>query len=457
MLYELLTGALPYDVSDTTIVQAACVIREQTPAPPSSVRPKLHGDAETIVLKALEKEREKRYQSAAELAADIRRFLKREPIEARPPTAWTRMAHWIARRPMLATTADCVAIVVLTLSSVFATAWVAMQRPYKIVTVRDPGLEDRTSLRQARLETMNGSILKTWGGRTPAALGVAELVDRPYELGGGRVIVLGGGRDAYPPLRKILCVFNADGDLENPIWEKRITTKEIPPELREKRGYTGDDFTFRYAWVLDVFPEKPGDEIVATFGHQSRSQGVIRIYDLAGTLLYQVWHDGVLSNCRWLEDVGLLVLAGDWHALHYMGNGDLKSNRLRDIVVFALRPKVEDICDDWLKPTGDPDSDDSLTPAWFLLLRPAGIEERFYHYTLDPPRRSKAGGRVLISIIFNADGSTGIGWDIDRFGQKVPGSRVLGDGYNRNRNRNLPREHPDWLPDPNDVKLVPYE
>jgi serine/threonine protein kinase len=51
-----------------------------------SVRRELRGDVETIAAKALEKDPARRYQSASELAADLRRHLNDEPIVARPPT-----------------------------------------------------------------------------------------------------------------------------------------------------------------------------------------------------------------------------------------------------------------------------------------------------------------------------------------------------------------------------------
>ena len=60
---------------------------EQDPARLGSIDPALRGDVETIVAKALEKEPARRYQSAADLAADIRHALSHEPIQARPPTA----------------------------------------------------------------------------------------------------------------------------------------------------------------------------------------------------------------------------------------------------------------------------------------------------------------------------------------------------------------------------------
>ncbi|MFQ5590611.1 MAG: serine/threonine protein kinase [Phycisphaerae bacterium] len=86
VFYELLTGRLPYDLKDAAVFEAARVIREEAPTPPSTLNKALRGDVETIALKALEKERDRRYRSSAELADDIRRYLKSEPIIARPPS-----------------------------------------------------------------------------------------------------------------------------------------------------------------------------------------------------------------------------------------------------------------------------------------------------------------------------------------------------------------------------------
>lgn len=84
ILYEMLAGRLPYDLRDHSIAEAGSVIREQEPSRLSSFDSALRGDVETIVAKALAKERDRRYQSAMELGDDIRRFLQDEPIVARP-------------------------------------------------------------------------------------------------------------------------------------------------------------------------------------------------------------------------------------------------------------------------------------------------------------------------------------------------------------------------------------
>jgi eukaryotic-like serine/threonine-protein kinase len=101
VLYELLTDQLPYDVTNARIYDATRMIREHTPARPSSFNRALRGDLETIVLKALEKDRQRRYQSAADLAEDIRRYLTDRPIMARPPSAMYQFRTFARRNKAL--------------------------------------------------------------------------------------------------------------------------------------------------------------------------------------------------------------------------------------------------------------------------------------------------------------------------------------------------------------------
>ncbi len=86
VLYELLTGELPYDIRRATIFDASRVIREQPAVSLGTLNSALRGDVETVVLKALEKDRDRRYRSAAELGDDLQRYLSNEPISARPPS-----------------------------------------------------------------------------------------------------------------------------------------------------------------------------------------------------------------------------------------------------------------------------------------------------------------------------------------------------------------------------------
>jgi eukaryotic-like serine/threonine-protein kinase len=85
ILFELLAGRLPYFIG-RELQEAMQTIREKNPVRLSSINRTCRGDIETIVGKAMEKDKTRRYSSAAELAADIQRYLLDEPIIARPPS-----------------------------------------------------------------------------------------------------------------------------------------------------------------------------------------------------------------------------------------------------------------------------------------------------------------------------------------------------------------------------------
>lgn len=127
LLHELLTGQLPFDVRGRSIAEAARIICEEDPAPLSSIRPglrSLRGDIETIVQTAIEKDRTRRYPTAAALAGDLRRHLRREPISARPPSALYRLSKFAHRnRGLVAGVA--LAFVVL-LAGLAGTSWLAL-------------------------------------------------------------------------------------------------------------------------------------------------------------------------------------------------------------------------------------------------------------------------------------------------------------------------------------------
>jgi serine/threonine protein kinase len=101
--YELLTGRLPLDVMDKPIHTAVKTIIDEDPEPLRSVDRLLRGDIETIIGKALEKEKNRRYQSASDMAADIRRYLTHLPITARPTTTLYQLRKFARRnRPLVA-------------------------------------------------------------------------------------------------------------------------------------------------------------------------------------------------------------------------------------------------------------------------------------------------------------------------------------------------------------------
>ncbi len=102
ILYTLLTGGPPFKASRDldTILQ----VLDREPVSPRSRNRAVDRDLETICLKCLEKEPQRRYASAQELAEDLDRYLRREPIVARPLGPVGRVRRWARRRPALAVT-----------------------------------------------------------------------------------------------------------------------------------------------------------------------------------------------------------------------------------------------------------------------------------------------------------------------------------------------------------------
>jgi serine/threonine protein kinase/formylglycine-generating enzyme required for sulfatase activity len=111
--YELLTGQVPYDLKNHMLHEAARIIQEEEPTSASSINPIFRGDIETIVAKALEKDKQRRYQSASGLADDIRRYLEDEPILARPPSAMYQLQKFAKRNKGLFTALSAIFVVLL--------------------------------------------------------------------------------------------------------------------------------------------------------------------------------------------------------------------------------------------------------------------------------------------------------------------------------------------------------
>ncbi|MGH9844634.1 MAG: serine/threonine protein kinase, partial [Blastocatellia bacterium] len=159
ILYELLTERLPYEIPRAALPQAIRIICEETPKPlsretrdrESGKTERIDRDLETIALKALEKDPERRYQSVAAMAEDVERYLTNQPILARPPSALYQFRKLVARHK--APFAFLAALFVLLLG--FATtmavqsARIARERD-KAVAAERAAAEQRDAAEQAR-------------------------------------------------------------------------------------------------------------------------------------------------------------------------------------------------------------------------------------------------------------------------------------------------------------------
>jgi serine/threonine protein kinase len=149
LLYELLTGTTPFDgkrLHKAAFDEIRRILREEEPPKPSTrlttlgeglsavsacrkMEPKklsalMKGDLDWIVMKALEKDRNRRYETASAFAADVRRYLGEEPVEARPPSALYRFRKMARRNRVALTTAAVVAAALV--AGIAVSSWEAV-------------------------------------------------------------------------------------------------------------------------------------------------------------------------------------------------------------------------------------------------------------------------------------------------------------------------------------------
>ncbi|HEX8521478.1 MAG TPA: tetratricopeptide repeat protein [Tepidisphaeraceae bacterium] len=144
ILYEMLTGRAPF-VSDN-VHETELQLLTHEPVPPSKLNPKVPRDLQTICLKCLSKEIRLRYADAESLADDLERFLRDEPIQARPIGFIGRTAKWARRRRALATVLACAAVLLL---AVVVTGWWIRSEHQAVAAAVEADLHEVQRLREA--------------------------------------------------------------------------------------------------------------------------------------------------------------------------------------------------------------------------------------------------------------------------------------------------------------------
>jgi serine/threonine protein kinase/Flp pilus assembly protein TadD len=212
LLYELLTGTTPFDQERfrtvgydeicriireeepprpstriSTLGQAAAKTCEQRQSDPKRLRQLLRGELDWIVMKCLEKDRNRRYESASSLARDVERYLHDEAVQACPPSAWYRFRKFGRRNRGRLTTAAVVTAVLIVALAVLAgiVGWIVRDQAARRAATADQVnlalneatvLQGRQKWRDALAEVKRAETLLANGGGAP------ELHHRTQEL-----------------------------------------------------------------------------------------------------------------------------------------------------------------------------------------------------------------------------------------------------------------------------------
>jgi WD40 repeat protein/serine/threonine protein kinase len=185
LLYELLTGSPPFtrkDLEKGGVLEMLRVIREQEPAKPSTklstaqglptlaanrgtepakLTKLVRGELDWIVMKALEKDRNRRYETASAFAADVQRYLNDEPVQACPPSVAYRFRKFARRNKVALATMAVVAAALLTVLLVLVVSEVRVREEHQ---AREEALDAKVEAesQRANKEAERAQALERW-------------------------------------------------------------------------------------------------------------------------------------------------------------------------------------------------------------------------------------------------------------------------------------------------------
>jgi len=351
ILYELMTGALPFDPNELRCAgfdEIRRKIREEDPPkpstklstmgeastvsaqnrrtePPSLVR-QIKGDLDWITMKALEKDRTRRYGSPSDLAADIDRYLHNQPIVARPPSTAYKAKKFVRRHRVGVGVASVLAILLVAFSVTMA-----------IQTRRIAKERIRAEAEAAKAVAINAFLLETLGSANPiegnsrdvtileALKSATKKIDKAFtgqpiiqgevqQIIGVTYLRLGHYEEAETLLRSALRILEETLDRDQPALVPALNSLGV---LRQERGdYAEAEALQRRA--LAIQRKKYGDEnpdVLSIQGNLALLLQDMGKNDEAADLMRQnlaadrkIWGSGHLNVAIDLNNLGNLLL-----------------------------------------------------------------------------------------------------------------------------------------------------
>jgi WD40 repeat protein/predicted Ser/Thr protein kinase len=299
ILYHLLTGRPPFIAESVT--QTLRLVSEIDPVSPRLLNPDVPRDLETICLRCLEKNPQRRYASAQELADELGRFLRHEPIHARPVGPAGRLLRWCRRRPAQALSlgAGLMLLLVIAIGSPIATFRIAASRQRAQAAERATEQQLYTALlEQARATVRSGEM----GHRVKAldAIRRAAAISKTPALRREVFAAL-----ALPDLRleqEITFSSNVNHLQLDPSFERLATARgKGPTEIRSV----------------------PGNQLLATLPASTNLPSFVREWSADGRYLavkrdypdggahgdWEIWDVGQSNRILLLRDVSLSALS----------------------------------------------------------------------------------------------------------------------------------------------------
>jgi len=171
VLYQLICGVMPYETQGS-IFEIARTIGQTPPTPPRVRNPQVPQDLEAIVMRALRKEKERRYQSAAELARDIERYLAGEPVEARSESGWYLLRKAIVVNRARLVWAAGAAVLLLGAGAAVVLSLYSVAESARIASVR----QDQARAERVRARAVTELLREAMPDADPRRPGLAEVV-----------------------------------------------------------------------------------------------------------------------------------------------------------------------------------------------------------------------------------------------------------------------------------------